>query len=147
LVEDGCNRYNVAICAYSVMETHWHQAIWVRNGDDVTAVAKFLRWLSACHAIRFRVSTGTRGDGHVYQDRYKSKPVLSIEYYLTLTRYIEANPLQAGLVERAEHWPWSSLSERLSGRRRIISEGPVPLPSNWPDIVNARCPFDDFVMR
>src|SRR5438128_2429102 len=40
------------------------------------------------------------------------------------THYIEANPLAAGLVPRAELWPWSSLAERISGHRRILDDGP-----------------------
>ena len=146
LLEEACHRYATAICSYCVMKSHWHQAIWVRDQRDATAVAQYLRWLSGSHAIRLRCVSGTRGDGHVYQDRYKSKPVCSDGHYLTLVRYIEANPLEAGLVERAEDWPWSSLFERERAEPRIISSGPVPLPSNWCEIVNRRCQFDDYTV-
>jgi len=138
LLAEGVERYDAHICAYCVMETHWHQGIWVRDPDAATAVANFLRWLSSSHATRFRFASGTRGRGHVYQDRYTSLPVRSEDHYLTLVRYIEANPLAAGLVTRAEHWPWSSLTDRLSGRRRIAKPGPVALPRDWVQIVNAR---------
>jgi REP-associated tyrosine transposase len=140
LLATGRGRYNVRICSFCVMETHWHQSIWVREQDGVTAVGKYLRWLSGIHALRFRFASATRGFGHVYQDRYKSKLVDTETQYLTLVRYIEANPLEAGLVQRAEHWPWSSFAERLRGRRRILDDGPLPLPEDWPDIVNARQP-------
>lgn len=146
LLEEGRNGYRVAICMYCVMETHWHQGLWVRDAREVTAVAGYIRWLSSRHAIRFRVGTGTRGNGHVYQDRYKSKPVGTAEHYITLNRYIEANPLEAGLVDRAEDWRWCSLAERVSGRRRIITDGPVPLPSNWLEIVNRKSEFDDYLV-
>ena len=143
LVDEGRARYDVRICAYCLMDTHWHQSIWVRQTADATgvanggtAVAGYLRWLSASHAIRFRLSSDTRGLGHVYQDRYKSLPVRTESHYLTLTRYIEANPKVAGLVERAEHWPWSSLADRINGRRRIVEPGPVPLPRDWVQYVN-----------
>jgi REP-associated tyrosine transposase len=145
LLEEGRNGYQLAICLYCLMDTHWHLGIWVRDAREAATVGNFLRWLSARHAIRLRIATGTRGYGHVYQDRYKSKPTTSIAHYLTLSRYIEANPLEAGLVERAEHWRWSSLAERLSGRRRVIVDGPVVLPSNWLEIVNARAQFDDYL--
>jgi putative transposase len=120
------------------MDNHWHQAIWVRDKENATQVAKYLRWLSASHALRFRRRSDTRGEGHVYQDRYKSTVVGNDAHYLTLVRYIESNPLAAGLVDRAEHWPWSGLAERVSGRRRIIDDGPLPLPANWTEIVNRR---------
>ena len=138
LIARGRERYNVRICTYCLMESHWHQAIWVREDDGATAVTNYLRWLSASHALRFRFASDTRGEGHVYQDRYKSLPVETDSYYLTLVGYIEANPLVARLVTRAEDWPWSSLMERLSGRRRIVEDGPVPLPHGWADLVNER---------
>jgi putative transposase len=53
------------------------------------------------------------GYGHVYQSRYKSLPVESDRPFLTLVRYVERNALRAGLVDRAEDWPWSSVHVRL----------------------------------
>ena len=138
LMAEGRERYNVRICAYCIMVSHWHQAIWIRDDDGAASESRYLRWLSGRHAVRFRCASGTRGDGHVYQDRYKSVAVRSEQHYLTLVRYIEANPLQAGLVQRAEEWPWSSLAGRLSGYRRILDDGPVSLPDNWREIVNTR---------
>jgi len=145
LLEEGRHGYQVTVCMYCVMETHWHLGVWVRDARDANAVGNFVRWLSARHAIRFRIATDTRGNGHVYQDRYKAKPVESIRHYLILTRYIEANPLEAGLVERAEDWRWSSLAERVSGRQRIIVDGPVSLPPNWLEIVNEPAAFDEYL--
>ncbi len=139
LMEEGRARYNVRICGYCVMETHWHQAIWIREGNGRAAAIGYLRRLSSRHALGFRAASGTRGEGHVYQDRYKAKPVDDELGYLTLLRYIEANPLAAGLVDRAEQWQWCSLAERISGRKRIVDEGPVPLPFDWLEIVNATC--------
>ena len=136
LVERGVDRFNVRICAYCVMETHWHQAIWVHEKGETTVV-RHLQWLSCCHAIRFRIASSTRGLGHVYQDRYKSKVVTTPLHYFAVLRYIEANPLAAGLVKRAEEWEWSSLAERCNAERRILSDGPLLLPTNWLEIVNA----------
>ncbi|HEY6214490.1 MAG TPA: transposase [Vicinamibacterales bacterium] len=145
LMEEGCRRYDVRICAYCLMDTHWHQAIWVREGDGATAVIRYLQRLSSTHAIRFRLATDTRGLGHVYQDRYKANRVDTETGFYRLVRYIEANPLTARLVDRAEYWPWSSLAERLSGQRRIVAaEQPIPLPSDWTEIVNAYVPETQF---
>lgn len=40
------------------------------------------------------------------------------EYFLTFCRYVEANPLRARLVERADAWPWSGLSRRMQPASR-----------------------------
>lgn len=138
----GRERYNVRICSYCLMDTHWHQAIWVRE-QGATAVVRYLQWLSSSHALRFRVRSDTRGNGHVYQDRYKSLAVHDEAHYLRLIRYIEANPLAAGLVDRAEHWPWSAAAERVNGRRRILHKSPVTLPENWLEVVNRYSQFED----
>jgi putative transposase len=133
LMEEGRERYKVRLCASCLMETHWHLALWAH---DELSIGRYVRWLATTHAVRFRVASGTRGDGHVYGDRYKSVPVHGPMHYLALLRYIEANPMVAGLVSRAEDWRWSSLHERTGRSPRIIDDGPWPLPIEWQSIVN-----------
>jgi putative transposase len=54
-------------------------------------------------------------------------------------RYIERNPLRAGLVARAEEWPWSSLRWLASPERAPVrlEPGTVPRGRLWVDGVNA----------
>jgi putative transposase len=134
LVAEGRQRYEVRHHAYCLMSTHWHFALSV---DKPPELGRYLRWLSTKHAVRFRRHSGTRGNGHVYQDRYKAIPAVGLVHYLTLIRYIEANPRAARLVARAEKWRWSSLGERVNPRRRLIDPDPWKLPSCWIEIVNS----------
>ena len=53
--------------------------------------------------------------GHVYQGRFKSFPIANDEHLLAVLRYVERNPLRAGLVKQAEVWRWGSLHRRLNG--------------------------------
>lgn len=46
--------------------------------------------------------------GHLFQDRFRSRPVDTDEYLLTLLRYVWANPVEAGLTDCAEDYRWSS---------------------------------------
>ncbi|HVA49765.1 MAG TPA: hypothetical protein VNH11_25585 [Pirellulales bacterium] len=46
--------------------------------------------------------------GHVWQGRFKSPVIENGEHLLTVLRYIEANPLRARIVERAEDYRWTS---------------------------------------
>ncbi len=60
-------------------------------------------------------------------------------YFLTLCRYVERNPLRAGLVERAEAWAWSSLgADGQPAQEPAISlcAWPVDRPRNWRHVVN-----------
>ena len=52
--------------------------------------------------------------GHLFQDRFRSEPVDSIEYFVTLLRYIHQNPVKAGIVEHVVDYRWSSWSEYSS---------------------------------
>jgi putative transposase len=55
-------------------------------------------------------------------------------------RYVERNPLSAGLVARAQLWRWCSLWSRLHGEdaiKALLSTWPVERPANWTARVNA----------
>ena len=56
-----------------------------------------------------------------------------------MLRYVERNALRAGLVQRAEDWPWSSLACRLAGgdvAQRRLHPWPVPMGVDWLQQVN-----------
>ena len=48
------------------------------------------------------------------EDRFRSEPVDSIEYFVILLRYIHQNPLKARIVEEIDDYPWSSWKEYVS---------------------------------
>ena len=122
----------VRIVAYCIMNNHWHFVFWVEVEWDVSA---FLHRLTTTHAMRWRRDTRTVGHGHVYQDRFKASSIYSERYYYNCLRYVERNPVEAGLVRSATEWRWSSLGERLGNGRGILSPDPVGLPVGWPELV------------
>ena len=130
----------VRLIAYVVMPNHWHFVIW---NESSTQTSRFLHRLTGAHAARIRSQTATTGEGHIYQDRFHGFLIDGEQRYLRLMRYVEANPVRAGLVERAEDWKWSSLSERREPRRGLLDNGPVPLPTDWVEIVNVALPASD----
>ncbi len=126
--------------AYSVMPNHWHLVLWPAEGR---LLSEFMHWMTTTHTQRWLTAHGMVGFGHIYRGRYKSFPVESNEYYLTVSRYVVANPLRAGLVQRAEDWPWSSLYPAASAPdvvRPPIVPGPVGLPEKWLAVVNTGQP-------
>jgi len=122
----------IRIVAYCLMPTHWHLILWP---PEPNAMPSFLHRLCTTHSIRWRKSTATVGEGHVYQHRYHAFLIESEAYYFRALRYVEANPVRAGLVTSASDWPWSSLAERLGADRGILDPGPLKLPDNWPEQV------------
>jgi putative transposase len=133
LMQAAAARVPMRVVGFDVMPTHVHLILWPRDDEAVSA---YMRWLSGTHALQYRIKRGSVGRGHVYQGRFRCFPVQTEGYYYTCLKYVEANAMRGGLVKRAELWPWSSLYERLNGGD-ILSPGPLPLPGNWVDVVNA----------
>jgi putative transposase len=133
VIERAKKLYPIRFHAYCLINTHWHFAA---SAEVPRTLSACFQWVATTHAVRFRVQTGTRGNGHVYQDRFKTKGVESAVSYVRLLKYIEANPVAAGLVERAEEYRWSSLHERKPGQTRLIEPGPWELPDTWLELVN-----------
>ncbi len=130
-------REPIRILSYCVLSSHWHFVVWPEEDGQLTG---FCRKLAHTHAMRWRVSHRTVGYGHLYQGRFKSFPVQSDHHLLSLLRYIERNPVSAGLVEKAQLWRWSSLWSRVHGDEAIqalLSPWPVQRPANWTARVNA----------
>ncbi len=89
------DRQPIRILSYCVMSNHWHFVVWPEQDGQVT---DFFRRLAHTHAVRWRVSHRTVGYGHLDQGRFKSFPGQSDDHPLSLLRYVERNPLSAGLV-------------------------------------------------
>ena len=73
-------------------------------------------------------------------EAFKSFPVQRDEHLLTLCRYVERNPLSAGLVPAAQLWRFSSLWARMQGDdaiKALLSSRPVERPKDWTARVNA----------
>ena len=134
--DEALERHPIRVLGYCLMPTHWHIVLWPAAEGELSA---FLRWLTLTHAVRWHQHYHTTGSGHLYQNRFKTFAVAEDEHLLTVLRYVERNPLRAGLVRQAEDWPWSSLACRLAGgaeARQRLHPGPVALPADWTRSVN-----------
>ena len=87
------------------------------------------------HIYDLQARHGTNGTGHVYQGRHRNVPILTERHLYIAGRYVESNALAAGLVQRAEEWPWCSLSPE-SECASLLAPWPVARPSNWLELVN-----------
>lgn len=129
-------RTGTRLLSYCVMPNHWHLVLWPRRDDELS---RFVGWLTLTHTQRWHAHRHSTGSGHVYQGRFKSFPVAEDAHFLTLARYVERNPLRAGLVERAEEWRWSSLFRWLRGSqedRALLAAWPLSRKPSWVDHVN-----------
>ena len=124
------------ILAWCLMGNHWHFVVRpTREGQ----LSRFFRWLTLTHAVRWRTAHRSVGYGHLYRGRFKAFAVQRSEKLLEVLRYVERNALTAGLVRRAQDWPWSSLWARQHGPdelRRVLCPWPIDRPADWVSHVN-----------
>jgi putative transposase len=130
VLAEALGRFPVDLLAFCLMGNHWHLLLRPRAGG---ALSQMMGWMTVTHARRHHqhYSLG----GHLYQGRFKSFPVQSDEHFLTVARYIHANPLRAKLCQRAQDWLWSDLNAELA-RQVPLKDWPVDRPRNWLAVVN-----------
>ena len=122
-------RVPMRLLGWCVMPNHWHFVLWPRGDGDLS---EFLRWLTVTHTQRWHAAHRTAGTGPLYQGRFKSFPIQEDDHLLTVLRYVERNPLRAGLVRQADAWRWSSLWHRVHGDEAgLLDDGPLAMPRGW----------------
>ena len=132
LAAEATGRVGMRVVAYCLMPNHIHFVLWPRADGDL---GRWAHWLLTTHVSHHHKRHGS--SGRVWQGRFKAFPVATDRHLLTVLRYVERNPLRAGLVSRAADWPWGSLPSR-HGRfenPRLETESPIALPRTWPRIV------------
>ena len=133
------------------MPNHWHLVLWPRRDGDLS---EFMRWLTVTHTQRWHAAHGTAGSGHVYQGRFKSFPVQRArppahrramgvleggDPVLSVLRYVERNPVRAGLVRRAAAWRWGSAAARARPPDEpclALTDPAGGLPPDWTNVVD-----------
>lgn len=124
----------IRMLAHCLMPNHWHFVLWPsRDGE----MSDFMQWLTHTHTQRWHAHYHTSGTGHLYQGRFKCFPVQEDLHLLLVLRYVERNALRAGLVQRAQDWPWCSLWRRHNSRgTALYADWPVERPDDWVEFVN-----------
>ena len=137
ILEQVCHRIpTMRILAFILMPTHWHLVLWPQSDGELS---EFLRLLTVTHTQRHHAHYKTAGTGPLYQGRFKSFPIQEDHHLLTVIRYVERNPLRAGLVKRAQDWPHGSLAIRQrhdDPRQEILHRWPIEVPTDYLDWVN-----------
>ena len=132
LLAQAAARVEVRLLAFCLMPNHIHLPLWPQTDAGVSA---FRHWLLTTHATRYVKQY--RATGHVWQGRFGAFAIQEDEHLVTVLRYLERNPLGAGLVNSAAQWRWSSLRWHLNPPQlTFVDAGPVPRPAGWLTHVN-----------
>jgi putative transposase len=130
----------IRLLACCLMPNHWHMVLWPAADTEMAA---FFHWLCGTHARALRRWRGTEGRGAVYQGPFRAVPVETETYFYRVIRYVERNALRAGLVDRAEAWPWSTASPVCRMQGIDLAPWPVERPRRWLEFVNDIEPVPD----
>lgn len=96
---------SIEIYGYCLMSNHVH--LLIKEGSN--GISKPLQQICTAYAMRF--NSKYERVGHLFQDRFMSKPVNSVNYFFNALAYIHKNPIEISSDLSYVHYPWSSYRE------------------------------------
>jgi len=100
-------KYNVCIYAYCLMPNHIHLLL---EANPSRNISKFMQWLNRGYTAYF--NNKYKEVGHLWQGRFRGKPILKGDYLIQCATYIEGNPVRAEMVHDMADYKWSSYKMR-----------------------------------
>jgi putative transposase len=108
-LKEYSDKYNLDIWAYCLMNNHVHFVCVPEKEDSLSRTFNMLHMRYAQYVNRRK-----HASGHLWQGRFYSS-ILDERHTCAAVRYVENNPVRAGIVEEAEDYRWSSAREHSSG--------------------------------
>lgn len=102
-LREGAAEYKVAIHAYVLMSNHIHL---LASPADAEGMAKMMQWIGRHYVPYFNKRYSRIGT--LWQGRYRTSVIDTERYFMACSRYIELNPVRAGLCHAPEEYAWSS---------------------------------------
>ncbi len=112
-------RYDLVVAGYVLMPEHVHLLVGEPSRSTLSVVLQVLKQQTS---RKLKV----RGAVQFWQRRYYDFNVWSEGKRVEKLRYMHRNPVNRGLVEKPEHWPWSSFRHYATGKM-----GTVEIESSW----------------
>ena len=115
MLAHGASRFRLRIHAYALMPNHFHLLATPGDGGCAPRVMqdvgrRYVRWYNARYS-----RTGTLWEG-----RYRTCLIDGEDYFLRCCRYIEFNPVRAGLCQSPGDYRWSSYAHNALGKANAI---------------------------
>jgi len=101
--------YNILVLSYCVMKNHTHILIYC---ESTIQLSTFMKRVNTTYARYYNLKYDRVG--YVFRDRFLSEPIYDEIYLYTCINYIHLNPVEAGIVEKAEEYRYSSYREYIN---------------------------------
>ena len=142
LIHEYRDHFKTQIYHYCLMTNHIHLLIYVQEFENLVGFSHYLkRRYAYYHSKTYKVT------GATFERMYRSKAVEEGVYLLECARYIDRNPLRAGLVERLADYPYSSYRSYANGfENKIITKSPAYLELAETDL-KRQAIYTDYVSK
>lgn len=107
-LREAAKQFKLAVHAYVLMPNHIHV---LASPSDEVGMSRSLQWVGRHYVPYFNRKYGRVGT--LWQGRYRATVIDSERYFMACSRYIEMNPVRAGLTEHPWDYPWSSCSHHV----------------------------------
>ena len=115
-LKEGAEKFSVRIHGWVLMTNHVH-LLMTPEADN--AISKLMQFLGRLYVRQFNYRHSRSGS--LFEDRFKSSLIEDEQYLITCLRYIELNPVRAGMVVDPGDYKWSSYRAHALGK----------LPNMW----------------
>lgn len=122
IFSNNAKKYQVSVFHYCLMNNHTH--LLMRSDLSDNGIARLMHALQTSYAGYYHKKYGKTG--HVFENRFKNYWIGLDSYLLECGRYIERNPVRAGMVAGPEDYPWSSYRYYALGHSdKLLTTNPV----------------------
>ncbi len=110
LLSEICDRFNVEVHSYCLMDNHYHLLL----RTHLSNLNLVMKYLNGVYTLRF--NRDVKRDGPLFRGRYKSILIDKENYLLNVSRYIHKNPSTADIEKDDQKYPWSSYQYYCSSK-------------------------------
>jgi putative transposase len=139
-LRDYTRRYSLKVWAYCLMSNHVH-FVCVPTGED--SLARTFNTLHMRYSQYF--NRKKKAKGHLWQGRFYSS-ILDESHLFAAIRYVENNPVRAGVVDSPDEYRWSSVRGHINRDSDPILSQDCPLAKEIGDWLEYLKEEDDKVM-
>jgi putative transposase len=120
---EAAERYGCAVHAYVLMENHIHL---LATPQDKQSISRMMQYIGRYYVPYINYTYGTSGT--IWEGRYKASLIDVKQYLISCMRYIELNPVRAGLTRSPAFYRWSSYRANAQGKpNELITPHPLYL--------------------